>query len=93
MRHDSHHSGQVCGASSRVLVQEGIYDEFMEHFIAAVSSMRQGDGFRENVDQGPIASQAHLDVRCVASLSHMMLTPLSASSVTSSLASEKEPVS
>ncbi|KIP06630.1 hypothetical protein PHLGIDRAFT_128196 [Phlebiopsis gigantea 11061_1 CR5-6] len=53
--------GQVCAASSRVFVQEGIYDAFMERFVAAVNSMRLGDGFRADVDQGPVVSQEHLD--------------------------------
>lgn len=89
----SHHSGQVCAASSRVFVQEGIYDAFMERFVAAVNSMRLGDGFRADVDQGPVVSQEHLDVRSLVSRHYPVLTPRSASSITSSPGSEKEPVS
>ena len=35
--------GQVCLCGSRVLVQEGVYDEFLRRFIEEVESMRIGD--------------------------------------------------
>lgn len=46
--------GQVCCATSRVLVQEGIYDKFVEKFKAAVqSTSKVGDPFDESTFQGP----------------------------------------
>jgi aldehyde dehydrogenase (NAD+) len=46
--------GQICTATSRILVQEGIYDKFVEAFkkqVAEVSVV--GDPFAENTFQGP----------------------------------------
>ncbi|KIP06629.1 hypothetical protein PHLGIDRAFT_128195 [Phlebiopsis gigantea 11061_1 CR5-6] len=55
------HSGQVCAASSRIYVHEKVYDAFLERFVVAANSIRQGDGFREDADQGPLVSQTQLD--------------------------------
>ena len=38
------HSGQVCAAGSRVFVQEGIYDKFVEVFKGTAASFKFGDG-------------------------------------------------
>lgn len=59
----SHHSGQMCAANSRIFVQEGIYDKFLENFAAAAQAVRQGDGFSHSTDQGPVVSKNQLDVR------------------------------
>ncbi|EFA75954.1 hypothetical protein PPL_10530 [Heterostelium album PN500] len=51
--------GQCCCAGSRLYVQEGIYDVFVEKFIALAKNLKLGDPFTQ-IDQGPLASEAHL---------------------------------
>jgi aldehyde dehydrogenase (NAD+) len=45
--------GQVCCASSRVYVQESIYDEFLAAYKAAASSVKLGHQFDPETNQGP----------------------------------------
>ncbi|CAH9064190.1 unnamed protein product [Cuscuta epithymum] len=51
-------SGQTCVCANRVLVQEGIYDKFVEAFSNAVQDLKVGDGFGEGVMQGPLINEA-----------------------------------
>ncbi|KAF7549498.1 hypothetical protein G7046_g8332 [Stylonectria norvegica] len=51
-------NGQICTATSRILVQEGIYGQFIEAFKARVESMKVGDPFEEGTFQGPQVSMA-----------------------------------
>ncbi|PPR03696.1 hypothetical protein CVT24_007417 [Panaeolus cyanescens] len=53
--------GQACCAGSRIFVQAGIYDKFLEKFTAKAKSIRIGDPFGENIDQGPQVSQIQYD--------------------------------
>lgn len=50
--------GQACCAGSRIFVQSGIYDKFLEKFTAHAKAMRLGDPFATDVDQGPQISEA-----------------------------------
>ena len=47
-------SGQTCISANRMLVQEGIYDAFVDRFTAAVERLKVADGFTEGVDVGPL---------------------------------------
>jgi succinate-semialdehyde dehydrogenase / glutarate-semialdehyde dehydrogenase len=47
-------SGQTCISANRILVQDGIYDAFVERFTAAVEGLKVADGFTEGVDVGPL---------------------------------------
>ncbi|HSB96170.1 MAG TPA: NAD-dependent succinate-semialdehyde dehydrogenase [Spongiibacteraceae bacterium] len=47
-------SGQTCICANRVLVQENIYEVFIEKFAAATAQLQVGDGFTEGVAQGPL---------------------------------------
>ncbi len=47
-------SGQVCIASNRILVQEGIYDSFSQKLAVAVSKLKVGDGFELDTNVGPL---------------------------------------
>lgn len=49
-------SGQTCICTNRVLVQEGIYDEFVKRFSAAVEAFNFGDGLDETSTHGPVVS-------------------------------------
>ncbi|KAF8641801.1 hypothetical protein AX16_009782 [Volvariella volvacea WC 439] len=56
-------SGQACLAGSRIFVQEGIYDQFLEKITAIAQQLTQamGDPFESTTHQGPLVSKAHFD--------------------------------
>lgn len=54
-------NGQVCLAGSRLFVQRGIYDEFVERFTAAARELTIGDPKMPGNFLGPLIEQAHLD--------------------------------
>ena len=43
-------------AGTRVFVQEGIYDAFVERQIELAKNMKMGDPFEEGVQNGPVIS-------------------------------------
>lgn len=49
-------SGQTCICVNRVLVQESVYDAFVEKFTAIVNSYKIGDGLNETVTHGPLVN-------------------------------------
>ncbi|KAI8665834.1 hypothetical protein NCS57_00806100 [Fusarium keratoplasticum] len=53
--------GQICCAGSRVFVQEGIYDRFLEAFKKRAQQNRVGDPFQEDTFQGPQVSKLQYD--------------------------------
>jgi aldehyde dehydrogenase (NAD+) len=50
-------AGQVCSAGSRILVQRGIYDRFVEAFAQRAKSIRMGDPFDPQTNMGPVISK------------------------------------
>ncbi|GAA6027424.1 hypothetical protein JCM8097_007854 [Rhodosporidiobolus ruineniae] len=54
-------AGQCCCAGSRIFVQEGIYDEFLEKLTAKVKSIKVGSPFAADTFQGPATSQLQFD--------------------------------
>src|SRR6266487_3660304 len=52
-------AGQVCLAGSRLYVQRGIYDEFLDRFTAAAQALIVGDPKDPATQLGPLASQEH----------------------------------
>ena len=50
-------SGQTCISANRLLVQDGIYDEFLERFTSAVGGLKVADGFTPGVDVGPLIDE------------------------------------
>ncbi|KAK3674885.1 mitochondrial aldehyde dehydrogenase [Recurvomyces mirabilis] len=54
--------GQICTATSRILVQETIYDKFVEAFKKQVSEVSKvGDPFSDETFQGPQVTKAQYD--------------------------------
>ncbi|KAL8871092.1 MAG: hypothetical protein Q9174_003011 [Haloplaca sp. 1 TL-2023] len=53
--------GQCCCAGSRIYVQEGIYDKFVEKFKERTAKNVVGDPFGESTFQGPQVSQLQYD--------------------------------
>jgi succinate-semialdehyde dehydrogenase/glutarate-semialdehyde dehydrogenase len=54
-------TGQTCICTNRFLVQDGVYDAFVEKLVAKVKVMKQGDGFEEGVVQGPLIDMAAVE--------------------------------
>jgi len=54
-------AGQVCLAGSRLFVQRGIYDDFLERYVQAAQAMRQGDPKDPETEFGPLASKTHFE--------------------------------
>lgn len=54
-------NGQQCLAGSRILVQRGIADRFIEAFVARTRNLRIGDPFDPATEIGPLISVAHRD--------------------------------
>ncbi len=49
--------GQVCSATSRLLVQEGLYPRLIERLVAEAQKIRIGDGLAEGTLLGPLVSE------------------------------------
>ncbi|KRF12497.1 betaine-aldehyde dehydrogenase [Nocardioides sp. Soil797] len=55
------HSGQVCSAGARLVVEESIHDEFVDALVERAQRIRLGGPFDEAAQTGPLTSAAHLD--------------------------------
>ena len=53
--------GQVCTCNERTYVQRDVYDEFVERFVEAASSLRLGDPTRDDVQMGPKVNEPELE--------------------------------
>ena len=60
-------AGQTCVCSNRILVQEGIYNAFVEQFAAAVKALQVGAGTDDGVDIGPL-----IDTRALAKIGEIV---------------------
>lgn len=54
------HSGQVCSAGARLVVEESIADEFVARLVENARSIRLGGPFDEQAETGPLISADHL---------------------------------
>jgi len=54
-------NGEVCFASSRLLVHEDIYDAFLDRFVEAAASVRVGHALDPETQVGPLVTAAHRD--------------------------------
>lgn len=55
-----YNKGEVCTAGSRLLVEKGIYDLFMEKLVARVQKLQPGDPLDPKTRLGPLVSEAQL---------------------------------
>ena len=53
-------SGQTCISANRILVQDGVYDEYLEKLVAAVTRLVVGAGTEPDVKVGPLIEAAAL---------------------------------
>jgi aminomuconate-semialdehyde/2-hydroxymuconate-6-semialdehyde dehydrogenase len=54
-------AGQVCLAGTRLLVQDDIYDTFLDRFVEAASRITQGDPREDGIDIGPQITREHFE--------------------------------
>lgn len=54
-------TGQRCTATSRLILQEGIYDTFIGMLVRRTEKLRLGDGLRSDVDVGPCVNKSQRD--------------------------------
>ena len=54
-------TGQRCTATSRVIVEEDVYDQFMAELIDRTSKLKIGDGINPEIDVSPLSSQSQKD--------------------------------
>ncbi|MDF1685503.1 MAG: succinate-semialdehyde dehydrogenase/glutarate-semialdehyde dehydrogenase [Parvibaculaceae bacterium] len=54
-------TGQTCVCTNRFLVQEEVYDAFLEKMQTAVKALNVGEGTQDGVTQGPLIDQAAAD--------------------------------
>lgn len=54
-------AGQVCVSPTRVLVQERIYDRFVEGFLQHSKTVKVGDGLESSTTMGPLANPRRID--------------------------------
>lgn len=54
------HSGQVCSAGARLLVEDSIADDFVDELVARAAQIRLGGPFEEQAQTGTLTSAAHL---------------------------------
>jgi betaine-aldehyde dehydrogenase len=54
------HSGQVCSAGTRLLVQDSAYDGFVTELARRADAVRLGNGLDADTESGPLVSAAQL---------------------------------
>ncbi|MBT2551036.1 aldehyde dehydrogenase family protein [Arthrobacter sp. ISL-65] len=55
------HSGQVCSAGARLIVEESIAEAFVSELVRRAQNIRLGGPFDPDADAGPLISAAHRD--------------------------------
>ncbi|GHE36656.1 aldehyde dehydrogenase family protein [Streptomyces capitiformicae] len=53
------HSGQVCSAGARLLVEDSLHDRFVDEVVRRAKEIRLGGPFDERARTGPLISAAH----------------------------------
>ena len=53
-------TGQKCTASSRLIVHEKVYNEFIERLIKSISGLKVGHALKEGSQMGPVSSESQL---------------------------------
>src|SRR5437879_5885978 len=53
-------TGQRCTATSRIIVQKGVYREFVERYVARAKRLKVGNGLDESTEMGPAINEKQL---------------------------------
>ena len=54
-------TGQRCTATSRLLLQDSIHDEFLDRLVARTGELRLGDGLKDGSEVGPLINEQSLE--------------------------------
>ena len=54
-------AGQRCTATSRIILQKGIYQRFVDELVRRAQALKLGNGLDESVDVGPVVSKSQLE--------------------------------
>ena len=54
-------AGQACTSSKRIIVQEGIYDEYLKKITDYINGMKVGDPTHADTNMGPVSSESALE--------------------------------
>ena len=54
-------AGQTCISTNRILVQEGIAQDFVTGLVERFKTLKVGDGFEDNVEVGPLINQSAVE--------------------------------
>lgn len=54
-------TGQKCTATSRAIVEDGIYDQFVEALVERTKKLKVGDGMQAGIDIGPAIDKGALE--------------------------------
>ncbi|WP_026534744.1 NAD-dependent succinate-semialdehyde dehydrogenase [Arthrobacter sp. H14] len=54
-------AGQACNAAKRIIVDEKVHDEFVDHFTSAVTGIKVGDPSEADTFMGPLSSEGALE--------------------------------
>jgi len=55
------HSGQVCSAGARLVIEESVHDAFVDELVDRAGRIRLGGPFDDRAETGPLISEAHRD--------------------------------
>ena len=55
------HSGQICTAPTRAIVQRGVYDQVVEGLAKMANVLKVGDPYEPGTVLGPVITAAHRD--------------------------------
>ena len=53
-------AGQVCISPTRFLIQDGVYDPFVEQFVEGYSNVKVGNGLENGTQMGPVANDRRI---------------------------------
>ena len=53
-------TGQRCTATSRIIVQKGVYGDFIERYVERAKALKVGNGLDETVEMGPAINENQL---------------------------------
>lgn len=53
--------GEVCSAGSRLILEESIYERFLEHLVERAKKITVGNGLDPETEMGPLISRNHMD--------------------------------
>ncbi len=54
-------TGQRCTATSRIIVQKGVYSEFVARYVERATHLKVGNGLDESVEMGPAINENQLN--------------------------------